>query len=139
MNKWIIWSINVLIIAGYAVAYKLGAVAYLLHTDKTYITLGIAGLLLLVASVASMITLTNSYNERVLEQLHYVVDHFPVLGMLGTTVALYLVVFEGVPSQEVMLMSMSLALTTTIAGLISSMIGTQLMLQVERAHEEKDN
>ena len=132
MTRWIVWTITVLLSASYVFAWRMGVIDFLLTVDKTYITLIIAALLLAAALVSSWMTLTYKYPRYMIEQLHYVVDHLTALGMLGTTVALFMAVFKGIPTPEVMLTTMSLALTTTIAGLIGNIIGNQLIIQVER-------
>ena len=132
MHKWVLWTITVLLTTIYVGAYHYGVHMFLLDTDKTYLTFVLAGGLWIVSFVASILALTNSYRRSVMEQLEFAVDHATMVGMAGTAIALFVSVFDGIPTPEIMLTTMSFALTTTIAGIFATIVGNQILLQIWR-------
>ena len=72
-----------------------------------------------------------------MEQLEFAVDHATMVGMAGTAIALFVSVFNGIPTPEVMLTTMSFALTTTIAGIFATIVGNQILLQVWRGQRRE--
>lgn len=137
MHRWVLWTITVLLTGIYVVLFNNGVHLFLWEKDITLLTFVLAGGLWIVSLVASLLALTRTYKRSVMEQLEFAVDHATMVGMAGTAIALFVSVFNGIPTPEVMLTTMSFALTTTIAGIFATIVGNQILLQVWRGQRRE--
>ena len=137
MHRWVLWTITVLLTGIYVVLFNNGVHLFLWEKDITLLTFVLAGGLWIVSLVASLLGLTRTYKRSVMEQLEFAVDHATMVGMAGTAIALFVSVFNGIPTPEVMLTTMSFALTTTIAGIFATIVGNQILLQVWRGQRRE--
>ena len=137
MHKWVLWTITVLLTGIYGASYYYGVHLFLLEIDRTFLTFVLAGGLWIVSLVASIVALSGTYRTAIMEQLEFAVDHATMVGMAGTAIALFVSVFDGIPTPDVMLTTMSFALTTTIAGIFATIVGNQILLQVWRGRRRE--
>ena len=122
MGKWFQWTLLVLVSAAYALAYQTGVVDYILTVDKSYLVLGMSGMLwLLLASLALMSFFGKS--KPVFETATFINNRFTVFGLFGTCVGLFLATYQGIPGQEVMLVALGTSLLTTLAGIAANLVG----------------
>ena len=152
MIFWNNWTITVLTWVGAYAAYHFGFVNYLLETDTTYLTFGI----FVVFQVANAYLLLKSWqtkNGKYFESdrygpLWFTSDALLSLGMVGTLIGFITVLstaFGSIdaadPEQLKMVLAvlatgMGTALTTTLLGLITSLILKTQLVHLEEANAE---
>ena len=121
-NFWNQWTIVVVskIIAIYG--YYMGVHEYLLAIDKTYISF----LILFLYFVSSFAALIFSYRQRIPKwserMLEFITGHLAAIGMMGTVFGLIFIIKDGIPEPQQLLIGVGTALTTTLAGLIATVL-----------------
>ena len=126
-NFWNQWTILILtwFVSAYAVSQ--GIVEYLLAVDKTYISFIIFGLFNISALAANYFTYFKKIPAWAARQLDFISAHITSLGMTGTVFGLIFIIQDGIPEPQQLLIGIGTALTTTLAGLIATILLNQIL------------
>ena len=155
MTFWNNWTITVLTWVGAYAAYHFGFVDYLLETDSTYLTFGIFG----IFQLANGYLLFKSWQVK--DGMYFESDRYgPLwftsdallsLGMVGTLIGFITVLstaFGSVDTSDpeqlrmvlaILATGMGTALTTTLLGLLTSLILKTQLVHLEEANAKAKN
>ena len=129
-NLWNAYTILVLTVLGIMSAYYYGAAEYLLANDVTRITFIIPALAVGVNVMVVWMLQQGRFNRTLLTQSEYIVDHLTSIGLFGTVVGLVYMIRHGIPEPTDLLIGVGTAMLTTLAGLMFTVIGNQVILQL---------
>ena len=150
MHFWHHWTLTVLTWVGVGTAYQFGFIDYLIATDITYLTFVIFG----IFQLANAFLLYRSWQLKNGARfatdrygpLWFTSDALTTLGMIGTLIGFIFVLSQAFGSIDVadteqlkmvlanLATGMGTALTTTLVGLVSSVILKTQLVQLEEAN-----
>ena len=150
MLFWNHWTITVLTWVGVYAAYHFGFITYLMNTDITYLTFVIFG----IFQLANAYLLYVSYQVKKgryfvpdrYGPLWFTSDALNTLGMIGTLVGFTFVLSQAFGTIDTadteqlkmvlanLAVGMGTALTTTLVGLVTSLILKTQLVQLEEAN-----
>lgn len=133
MPKWNTYTIALLQLLGYFVAFQYGVFDYLLSVDITYFTLIIPALSVGCTIAVAVMCFLGKFPKTLRNQVEFITDHLTSLGLLGTMIGLWFAVKGGIPEPQVLLVGVGTALTTSIVGIAFTVLGNQVLLQLEEA------
>lgn len=135
-NFWNQWSILILVWVAITFAYYNGALDYVLTADKTYITLGILATFNICAVSSLIFTYMKKIPAWAAKQLDFIAAHLTAIGMVGTVIGLIIIVRDGIPDPQHLLAGVGTALTTTLAGLVATVLLNQMLVIMDGAVDE---
>lgn len=134
---WHSWTITILYWIAFAAAFYFGAVHWVWAADVTHISAGILGLFQVSSLMALWYTYKKSIPTPVMNILDYVSTHLTALGMLGTILGLIFIIMNGIPAPQELLIGVGTALTTTLTGLICTIILNLQLTLLDGVIDEK--
>lgn len=121
-NFWNNWTLSVLYALAGIYGVYIGMIEYLLTVDKTFISF----VILFLFTLSSLMTLVYTYKKKIPEWaerfLEFVTGHLAAIGMMGTVFGLIFIIKDGIPEPQQLLIGVGTALTTTLAGLIATVL-----------------
>lgn len=138
-NFWNNWTIVVLTSLAAAWGFYMGLHNYLLEVDKTYISF----LILFLYFLSSFMSLIFTYRKRIPKWanrfLEFVTGHLAAIGMMGTVFGLIFIIKDGIPEPQQLLIGVGTALTTTLAGLIATVLLNLQLTIMDGVTDEKED
>ena len=130
---WHQWTILVVTALATAIAYYYGFVQYIWSVDVTYLATVIFGLFVFSSIGIAIVTYRKKATEMVKTQLEFIASHLTAVGMTGTVIGLMVIIADGIPEPSQLLIGVGTALTTTLAGLVCTIILNQQLTIMDQA------